>query len=876
MRGLPTGTVTLLFTDIEGSTRLLQERGDRYVDVLAEHRRLLRRAFANHGGVEVDTQGDAFFFAFASASDAVAAAAEAQAALAGGPVRVRMGVHTGEPALTDEGYVGVDLHRVARICAAGHGGQIVVSAATRAFLAAGELRDLGEHRLKDLSEPQRLYQIGDEEFPPLRTLHQTNLPVPATPFLGRERELDDVLRLLRSSRMLTLVGPGGTGKTRLAAQAAAEASEDFPGGVWWVSLSALAEPALVLDSIGQVLGAKGELAEHIGDSELLLLVDNFEQLLPAAPDLAVLLERCRGLRLLVTSREPLRLAAEQEYQVPPFVPDEAAEFFTARARSVKPAFEPSDAVAAICSRLDNLPLALDLAAARVKILSLDQILARLEHALPLLTGGRRDAPDRQRTLAATIAWSYDLLSDEEKRLFTHLSVFAGGCTLEAAEQVCDADLETLASLVDKSLVRQSQGRFWMLATIREYALEQLAARGDVADVRRRHAEHFAGMARVADGELRGPEAGHWLAALEQELDNIRAALGFSLEANEIELGFALTADLYRFWLAHGRATEGRHWLDQLLPRANAAPAGVVGNALHRAGDMALWQGDHERAAELSQKAASLLREAELTEKACLALTTQGWAVGALGDHARGVEVLEQALALAREAGFERAAASALNNLAALRKLQGDYFGALKLNEACLEIVERAGDPLNVAVVLGNVGEAALGVGAHRRATEVLERSLVLARELGDSRQAEWSLAQLALASLLHGDADRSRGLFAQSLPQALEGRDKRALDVCLHGLAGVAAAAGDVERAARLWGAAERLRESLGNQAGPAQRELQEQYLSAARVALGDRFGSLEAEGSELSLEDAVTLALAATDSPAVQQEAASPSLGRS
>jgi predicted ATPase len=855
MRGFPSGTVTFLFTDIEGSTKLLHALGDRYAEVLAEHRRLLREVFAHHRGFEVDTQGDAFFYAFASAREAVAAASEGQAALADGPIRVRMGVHTGEATTTDEGYVGVDVHRAARICAAGHGGQVVLSDATHALLEGSELRDLGEHRLKDLSEPQRLYQLGRAKFPPLRTLHQTNLPIPATPFLGRERELSEVLGLLRSSRMLTLTGPGGTGKTRLGAQAAAEAAEDFPGGVWWVSLAALPDPALVVDSVAQVLGSKNGLAEHIADKELLLLLDNFEQLVPAAPELAALLARCSGLRFLVTSREPLRLTAEQEYPVPPFVSEEAVDFFAARARVVRPDFQPSEAVAAICRRLDNLPLALDLAAARVGVLSLEQILARLERALPLLTGGRRDAPERQRTLAATIAWSYDLLNDDEKRLFTRLSIFPGGCTLDAAEQVCDADLDTLASLVGKSLVRQSQERFWMLETIREYAQEQLTQRGETPDLRRRHAEHFAGLARLADRELRGPDAARSLLVLEQELDNVRAAIAFSLETDEVELGFGLTADVYRFWLAHGRASEGRRWLDELLARAQTAPSGIVGGALHRAGDMALWQGDHERAAELSAEAVPLLRDAGVTDKLCYTLTTHGWAVGALGDHERAAAILEEALSLAREEGFEMATASALNNLAALHKLQGEYVRALELNEACLEIVERAGDPLNVAVALGNVGETALGVGAHRRATEVLERSLVLARDLGDSRQAEWSLAQLALASLLQGDTERSRELFAESLPQAFQGRDMRALDVCVHGLAGLAAAAGDADRAARLWGAGECLRESLGNQPSPPQLALEERYLAGARVALGDRFAPLEAEGRALSLEHTVALA---------------------
>jgi predicted ATPase len=855
MGRLPTGTVTLLFTDIEGSTRLLQEHGEAYATLLADHRRALRDAFAAHEGVEVDTQGDAFFYAFASAGNAVAAASTAQDALAGGPVLVRMGVHTGDPIATEEGYVGIDVHRAARICSAGHGGQIVVSDATRDLLHDGKLHDLGEHRLKDLSEPVRLFQVGDAEFPRLRTIHQTNLPVPATPFLGRERELAEVMSLVESSRLLTLTGAGGTGKTRLAAQAAAESADLFPGGVWWVSLAAVRDPALVLDSIAHVLEAQGELADHIGDKQLLLLLDNLEQLLDVAPELGDLLSRCGGLRIVVTSREPLRLAAEQEYQVQPFVSEEAVGFFNARARVVDRSFVPTEVVASICARLDNLPLALELAAARVKVLSLEQILTRLERSLHLLTGGARDAPERQRTLAGAISWSYDLLAEEEKHLFSRLSVFAGGCTLEAAEAVGGADLDTLASLVDKSLVRHSGDRFWMLATIREFAAEQLWIRGEILDVDRKHARYFSDMARRAAQELRGPDAGQWLESLEAELDNIRAALTSSIKTREYEQALQLSSELYRFWLAHGRATEGRRWLDELIANSESAPEELRGSALMRSGDMALWQGDYDRAAELSARAAPLLRGPGLTPKLCSALTTNGWALGALGDHERARPVLEEALELARAEELDTEVASVLNSLAALHKQHGDYDEALELNEECLEVIERVGDPLNVAIVLGNVGESALGVGAHDRATEVLERSLALARELGDTRQAEWSLAHLALASLLKGDAERGEALFAESLPHAFEARDQRSLDVCFHGLAGVAAAAGEPERAARLWGAAERLREWLGDDPAPYHRSLEEAYLADARAALGARYDPLVVEGHELALEDAVELA---------------------
>ncbi len=489
-RNLPSGTVTFLFTDVEGSTRLLHALGaEGYANALAAHRRILREAFTRHGGIEVDTQGDAFFVAFPTAPGALAAADEARTALMTGPIRLRMGLHTGTPHLTDEGYVGADVHRAARIAAAGHGGQILVSAATAQLVDAGPLRDLGDHRLKDLTAPERIHQLGDEEHPPLKTLHQTNLPIPATPFLGREAELAEIASLLGRDdvRLATLTGPGGTGKTRLALQAAASAADAFPGGVWWVPLAALRDPALVLPSAATALGASGDLAEHIGDRRLLLLFDNFEHLVRAADGLAPLLAKCPNLSLLVTSREPLHLAGEHEYAVDPLTRTDAVELFLTRAVAAKRDFAANGEVAAICERLDHLPLAIELAAARVKVLSPKALLERLEQRLPLLGGGTRDAPERQRTLRATIEWSHELLSPDEQRLFARLAIFRGGCTLEAAEAVAGADLDTLQSLVDKSLLRvRDNGRFWMLETIREYATERLEASGEPDEIRRRH------------------------------------------------------------------------------------------------------------------------------------------------------------------------------------------------------------------------------------------------------------------------------------------------------------------------------------------------------------------------------------------------------
>ena len=460
MRDLPSGTVTFLLTDIEGSTSLLHELGDGYAAALAEHRGVLRAAFTAHDGVEVDTQGDAFFAAFARASDAVSAAVAIQHELAPGPIRVRVGLHTGEPLLTDEGYVGLDLHRGARVCAAGHGGQVLLSQPTRDLVDV-DARDLGEHRLKDLLEPQRLYQLGAEEFPPLKTLDWTNLPVQATPLVGRERELTEAVALLREKRLLTLVGPPGAGKTRLALQLAAEVADEFEH-VWWVGLQEIRDPELVEPTIAQTIGARSDLAGFLRNRRALLLLDNVEQVLGFAPRLAELVGGSSNLKLLATSREPLHLTLEQQYPVPPLPEDDAMALFSERARAVRPGFAANGAVADICRRLDGLPLAIELAAARVKVLPPDALLARLEQRLPLLTGGARDVPERQQTLRATIAWSYDLLDLHEQELMARLSVFAGGWTLEAAEAVCDCELETLASLVDKSLVRERDGRFSLL------------------------------------------------------------------------------------------------------------------------------------------------------------------------------------------------------------------------------------------------------------------------------------------------------------------------------------------------------------------------------------------------------------------------------
>jgi predicted ATPase/class 3 adenylate cyclase len=763
-RDLPSGTVSFLFTDVEGSTRLLHELGaDVYAEALAGHRRVLREAFSAHGGVEVDTQGDAFLVAFPTAPGALRAAAEALEGLAAGPIRVRMGIHTGTPHLAEEGYVGVDVHRAARIAACGHGGQVLISASTAALTGGDGLHDLGEHRLKDLSAPERIYQLGEGEFPPLKSLYRTNLPIPATPFLGREPELLEVLELLSREdvRLLTLTGPGGTGKTRLAAQAAGARAERYPHGVWWVPLAPLRDPELVLATAGQALGAKDGLAEHIADKSMLLLLDNFEQVVDAAADVASLLGACPQLDLLVTSREPLHVTGEQEYPVPPLVHEEGVGFFLARARAVKPDFGADDTVSEICRRLDELPLALELAAARVKALSPAQILERLEQRLPLLTGGARDLPERQRTLRATIAWSYELLEPGEQRLFAALAVFSGGCTLEAAEEVTDADLDTLQSLVDKSLLRHTDERFWMLETIREYAAERLREDTAAEGWRRRHAEHFLVFAERIEPELSGAGQAEALELVEREFPNLRLALEWFARAGAPESGLRLAGALRAFWFKRGSLDEGRRRLGQLL-EASHEPSSARAKALSVAALLAVQQGDWAETQRWGTEGRRLSLELGERRSACQSILALGRALLGLGDQAGAVALAEEAAGLGREIGDEDTIAMAAFSLGYVALEEGDLERARTEFETA---AANAADRHVVARSLAALGSVALRDDRRADALALLRDSLRTALELGERGDTiAWALELLGAALV---DSDPARGAALLGAAEAL-------------------------------------------------------------------------------------------------------------
>lgn len=697
----------MVFTDIEGSTRLLHELGqDAYLQALARHREVVREAFARYEGYEVDYEGDAFFYAFPSASGALSAVQETIERLAAGPIRLRVGVHTGEPGLDPPKYVGMDVHRAARIMSAGHGGQVVLSRTTRNLLDERfQLRDLGEHRLKDLSAAEHIYQLGAGEFPPLKSLYRTNLPVPATLFLGRERELAEVVALLerKDVSLLTLTGPGGTGKTRLALQAAAEASEGFPDGLFWVPLAPLRDPVLVLSSVAQTLEVKEqpgrELADSLGErlagKRLLLLLDNIEQLLPDAASAIARLPNTDGPTVMVTSRERLQLQGEQRYEVPALVEADGIELFTTRARALRDSFVPSEAVAEVCARLDNLPLALELAAARSTLFSPEQLLDRLGERLDLFKGAR-DADPRQQTLRATIEWSYDLLTAEEQRLFRRLSMFSGGCTYEAAEQVCDALPDTLQSLLDKSLLRRrddptGEPRYWLLETIREYALESLRQSGGLGEARRRHAGHFLALAEQADAESRSGDQSEWFGRLDRDSANLRAAIDWTRDAGEPDLTLRFATALWGYWFARGYVSEGKRWLEEALSLTTERPA----RALLGLCALRLLAADDSR--EVLEDARRALRACEeLGDDYSLA---QAWNLigrleaSGLGEVSAGERSLERALAYAERGDYPAERAESMGWLMVMA-----IFGPLPTAEGierCKRFFAKAGDDATV-------------------------------------------------------------------------------------------------------------------------------------------------------------------------------------
>ena len=848
---LPSGTVTFLFTDIEGSTRLIEALGeDGYVDALGEHQRVLRSAFGAHGGVEVGTQGDAFLYVFTDPVEGLAAAAQGQEALASGPVRVRMGLHTGHVRLTREGddYTGREVHRAARIAATGHGGQVVVSAATR-VLVESQLTQLGEHRLKDFDDPVALYQLGSRRFPPLKTISNTNLPRPASSFVGRQRERDEVIALLSNgTRLLTLSGPGGSGKTRLAVEAATELVSRFGGGVFWVALAQLRDATLVLETISQTLGARDGLEEHIGERQLLLLLDNLEQVIEAAPQVSGLLEACPNLRLLCTSRELLRVHGEVEYQVRPLASAEAVALFCERS-----GLDSTAEITELCDRLDDLPLAVELAAARTRALTPGQILERLSQRLDLLHGGR-DADPRQQTLRATIAWSHDLLSDEEQALFAALSIFAGGCTLEAAEEVANADLDTLQSLIEKSLLRFTNERYWMLEMIRDYALEQLDDSPDAETQRDRHARYFLGELEERRPHIRGTGRPELLAWFDDEQANLRAALDRLQRAAPPDA--ARMADhLASFWAPRGQIREGRERFEALLAHDGLA-AETRAMLLSALADYESQLGDKGAAESHAHEALRLVEVAgQARHTAVLAMNTLGYiALWGRRDYEEARQWGERMLPAAGD--DMRLRALALGLLASLEAETGSELEARRVRLEAIQANRAAGNVPGEIIESVNLGWLELAAQDFEAARRLAQAAIdkIIGEDYHLTIGASTVLG-IALAGL--GRRGEARDTFGNSLDLVVTSgmSGERLLAWTLVGIAS-ALEQPNAGSAARLLGAVERMDDEDGFERSVKLAEFERRLVRSHIDALGAENWARElAVGATMTQQQAIDLA---------------------
>jgi predicted ATPase/class 3 adenylate cyclase len=877
------GTVTLVFTDVEGSTRLLHLLGERFEPVRARMREIVRRAVAARGGTEVDWAGDGAFLAFPKARDALAAVVEIQRALAAGPtpseeaVRLRVGIHTGEPALGDEGYVGMDVVVAARICAAAHGEQAVVSRATRDMagdepVPDASYRPLGRHRLKDVPGAVQLFQVVAQglrdDFPPLRTLSATSLPALHHRLVGRAEEAARIESLLEEPgvRLVTITGPGGAGKSRLALEVAATAALDRP--VHLVGLAPVTDPDLVPNAIARAIGVResagrpllAAVAESLNGTSALLYLDNFEHLASAAIHVAHLLDGAPDLDVLATSRAPLRLSTERVLPLEPLSVEDATTLFLelAAARGVILREDALASVREICRRLDGLPLAIELVAARLSVLPPAEILRALGEGLALEMEGPVDLPERQRTLRAAIDWSYGRLTSSQRELHGALAVFADGAALDDARAIAGAGKEflpDLEALVGWSLVRSEatdgELRLSMLETVREHALDCLQMAGKLDDLRQRHADRFLELALNAESELEGPDQSRWLDRLEREFDNVGGALDWLLASGRAEDALRATAAVSRFWRAHGHVSEARHWLAAGLDLAGEISPDLRADGLWAAARQATAQSDWDAAAPMLDEALALFRARKRPRETVFALSELAFVALRQDDSARAADLCDEALEMARDLGDPRAISGVLAILISVARTRGDHDRALAFSEEAVELRRALGDPLLITDATYNLGVAAFGAGDPERAEATFEETLTLARTLGDSLYTAASLCMLGTIGLLRGD-------LANVLPRLEESHaiyavlaDDRSTAECVWALGGYAAATGDAEQAARLWGAADRLRG--GSPLEYAEPAIESRFRPELVEKLGEeRLAELRAEGARIGYEGAI------------------------
>jgi predicted ATPase/class 3 adenylate cyclase len=910
----PTGTLTFLFTDIEGSTRLWEHDAPAMQAALARHDKLLKLAIEERGGYVFKTVGDAFCAVFPTASDALEAALEIQRRLLSSeweqsePLRVRMALHTGAAEERDGDYFGPPVNRVARLLSAGHGGQVLLSLPTQELVrdqlpAGTSLMDLGERRLKDLFRPERIFQLLapelPSEFPPLRTLdaYRNNLPLQPTPLIGREKEVSEVRDLLsaEATRLLTLTGPGGIGKTRLALQAAADLLEEFPDGAFFAPLATLTDSELLLPAVAEALGVRetaeqplGEnLKDYLSERRLLLVLDNFEQVLGAAPAVTELVAGAPGLKVLATSRAPLGLYGEHEYAVPPLsVPDvkhlpdlkslsqyEAVRLFIERAKAAKVDFEVTDesapAVAEICVRLDGLPLAIELAAARIKMLPPKAMLQRLGNRLKLLTGGARDLPERQRTLRATIEWSFALLDEGEQVLFARLAVFSGGRTLEDIEAICDAEgdlpVETfdgISSLVDKSLLRQKEGpngepRFVMLETVHEYAREKLRQSGEAEEIKRVHAQYFLILAEEAYPQLKGANQLEWLERLEVEHDNMRAALTWALERQETDVAIRLGGALWLFWFVRGYHSEGIRWLEEALAIDGHVSPESRAMALVGAGALAFEQGALDLAQEAFEEGLELLAHEEASEAKLWLLSYLGSLAWEREELGQARVFFEEQLALSPEMSDPWWLAHSLSVLALVPHSLGDYERATELYEESIDLFREQGAKHSLAYCLNDLAMVVYSQGDLGRAAQLTEEGIALQRELGARGDVALGLCNLGWIALLQYDPGWAAELYRESLSLAWDIGMNPTVQSALEGFACVAREERDAERAALLWGAAQALHETKGIPRDTDFLEEADARISAVRSGMGEEaWEEAWRKGRAMTLVEAVSYAL--------------------